>query len=226
MARFLDNNLMIRSSVPLAGASGRERYGYLEQNFDRSLLQLFAEVQFWERLRFEIPYIALDITHHRERYRCLRENVMLVVREYNSILKALLPQERRLFAERLYYLDRKIAPGLNKLTWASKQITEVFLKEVRRVCFDVLKLVQDFHHSNRLLLRACRQVAAMPLVALKKKTVYLQQQFEAEQHAHHENVRSRFQVTPAWSRSDGDRSMIPPRSDDNAGIPPMRRWRA
>ena len=131
MARFLDNNLMIRSSVPLAGASGRERYGYLEQNFDRSLLQLFAEVQFWERLRFEIPYIALDITHHRERYRCLRENVMLVVREYNSILKALLPQERRLFAERLYYLDRKIAPGLNKLTWASKQITEVFLKEVR-----------------------------------------------------------------------------------------------
>ena len=31
------------------------RYGYLEQNFDRSLLQLFAEVQFWERLRFEIP---------------------------------------------------------------------------------------------------------------------------------------------------------------------------
>ena len=92
MARFLDNNLMIRSSVPLAGASGRERYGYLEQNFDRSLLQLFAEVQFWERLRFEIPYIALDITHHRERYRCLRENVMLVVREYNSILKALLPQ--------------------------------------------------------------------------------------------------------------------------------------
>ena len=37
-------------------------------------------------------YIALDITHHRERYRCLRENVMLVVREYNSILKALLPQ--------------------------------------------------------------------------------------------------------------------------------------
>ena len=44
------------------------------------------------------------------------------------------PQERRLFAERLYYLDRKIAPGLTKLTWASKQITEVFIKDVRRVC--------------------------------------------------------------------------------------------
>ena len=62
----------------------------------------------------------------------------------------------------------------------------------------------------------------MPLVSLKKKTVYLQQQFEAEQHAHHENVRARFQVTPAMWRSDCDLFMISPRSDSNAGTP-MRR---
>ena len=72
------------------------RYGYLEQNFDRTLLQLFSEVAYWEKLRFEIPYVAMDIATHRERYRCLRENVMLVVREYNQILKALSPQERTL----------------------------------------------------------------------------------------------------------------------------------
>ena len=66
-SRFLENYLMARSTNQLSGSTGRERYGYLEQNFDRSLLQLFAEVHFWERLRFEIPYIALDITHHRER---------------------------------------------------------------------------------------------------------------------------------------------------------------
>ena len=34
----------------------------------------------------------MDISAHRERYRCLRENVMLVVRDYNSILHALSPQ--------------------------------------------------------------------------------------------------------------------------------------
>ena len=139
-------------------------------------------------------------------------------------------------------------------TFLIRQAPTAFLIwQVRRVCYDVLKLVQDFHHSNRMLLRACRQarapppgtpiipgdaapdltawtpacplsrvslqvarmpltpnldppgplprlspqVASMPLVSLKKKTVYLQQQFEAEQHAHHENVRSRFQVAPA-----------------------------
>ena len=50
LARFLDNFLMVRSATPLPGATARERYGFLEQNFDRSLLQLFSEVHYWERL--------------------------------------------------------------------------------------------------------------------------------------------------------------------------------
>ena len=50
LARFLDNFLMVRSATPLPGATARERYGFLEQNFDRSLLQLFSEVRYWERL--------------------------------------------------------------------------------------------------------------------------------------------------------------------------------
>ena len=74
-------------------------------------MELFAEVQYWERLHYEVPYAAMDIAAHRERYRCLRENVMLVVRDYNGILGALTPTQRRLFSENLHKLDRKVAPG-------------------------------------------------------------------------------------------------------------------
>ena len=52
----------------------------------------------------------------------LRESVMLVVRDYNTILDALSLEDRRLFAEHLRRLDRKISPGLGKLTWADKHI--------------------------------------------------------------------------------------------------------
>ena len=162
LGRFLESYLMMRSTQPLTGGTGRERYTYLEQNFDRTLLQLFSEVQFWEKLRFEIPYVAMDIATNRERYRCLRENVMLTVREYNSILDALAPAERRLFAERLHYLDRKIYPGMSKLTWASKGVTDVFIKDIRRHCLDAYKLVSSFHHSKALLAKMCRQVASTP----------------------------------------------------------------
>ena len=58
MGRFLENYLMVRSTVPLAGSSGRERYGYLEQNFDRSLLELFSEVRCWERRHCGVPYVT------------------------------------------------------------------------------------------------------------------------------------------------------------------------
>ena len=123
----------------------------------------------------------MDIANHRERYRVLRENVLLVVREYNSILDALAPAERRLFAERLHYLDRKIYPGLTKLTWVSKGVTDVFIKDIRRHCLDASKLVSSFHHSKALLAKMCRQVASTPLVSLKKKQVYPQDLFESEQ---------------------------------------------
>ena len=157
----------------------------------------------------------MDISAHRERYRCLRENVMLVVRDYNSILHALSPQDRRLFSERLHYLDRKIAPGLTKLSWASKGITEVFVKDVRRHCGDVWRLVQTFDSSKRLIGRSCRMVATTSLVLLKKKNIYAQEMFEEEQSSHQRHVMHKFgevhaevkglmQKTYETFRTDGD----------------------
>ena len=184
---------MARSAVPLVGASGRERYGYLEQNFDHSLMELFAEVQYWERLHYEVPYAAMDIAAHRERYRCLRENVMLVVRDYNGILGALTPTQRRLFSENLHKLDRKVAPGLSKLSWVSKGVTEVFVKDLRKHCAEVRRLVSGFHTATKLIGKCNRGVAATSLVLLKKKQIYAQDTFETEQQAHQEHVRSTLQ---------------------------------
>ena len=189
IARFLETYLMVRSSQELAGKTGRERYSYLEVNFDHSLLQLLAEVQFWERLRFEIPYAAMDVAAQRERYRTVREHVMMVVREYNGILYKLAPQERRLFSERLHYLDRKMGPGMSKLTWNAKGQLDAFLKETKRHCTDAARLVRSFHDNKAVLAKQCRKVSSTPLVLLRKKQVYTQEMFESEQKGHHGMVR-------------------------------------
>ena len=94
----------------------------------------------------------------RERYRCLREKVLALVRGYNEILSQLTPQERRLFSERLVFLDRKIGPGLSKLTWNAKAQLDVYLKETKRHCADASKLVSAFHGNKALLAKSCRQV--------------------------------------------------------------------
>jgi dynein heavy chain, axonemal len=56
-----------------------------------------------------------------------------VVRDYNKILTALDREERRLFADRMRALDRRIMPGVSKLNWvADKHALDFYYKEARK----------------------------------------------------------------------------------------------
>ena len=103
----------------------------IEATFSKTLLKLFAEMHYWERLRFEVPHYATEIYHQCEDLRILRENVLLIVRDYNRIIGSLQPNERALFRERIKSLDKKIRPGMTKLTWASEGILEYFVNDCR-----------------------------------------------------------------------------------------------
>lgn len=102
----------------------------ISANFSRDLIRLFNEMYYWERLRFEVPHYAAEIYKQCENLRVLRENVLLVVRDYNRILLSLDAKERALFRERIRSMDKKIRPGMTKLTWASQNI-DVFVNECR-----------------------------------------------------------------------------------------------
>lgn len=106
------------------------RNGMIFANFSKDLLKLFNEMHYWERLRFEVPHYTVDIYKRCEVLRVLRENVLLVVRDYNRIISSLDTKERALFKERIRTLDKKIQPGMAKLTWASEGI-EYFVIECR-----------------------------------------------------------------------------------------------
>ena len=45
----------------------------------------------------------------------MRENVMLVVRAYNNIVRDVNPEERRLFVDHIRKLDRRISQGMTKV---------------------------------------------------------------------------------------------------------------
>lgn len=57
--------------------------------------------------------------------------ISYISRDYNRIVSVLSFEERGLFRERIRSLDKKIRPGLSKLTWASKGISEYFVGECR-----------------------------------------------------------------------------------------------
>ena len=83
---------------------------FVESNFDKVILNLFSEVDTWKRFQGEhpIPYIAHDMIGQEEKLRILRENVMLVVRDYNEIMLQLDAEEKDLFQEHIKRLDKRL----------------------------------------------------------------------------------------------------------------------
>ena len=178
----LENNLL-----------GLDENGFLLMNFDKQLLSTFTEVHYFERLHYSIPYAAMELASQREKYRLLRENVLLVVNDYNRILSALDQRERNLFADRIHYLDRRIMPGIHKLNWtAAKNVLEFFVKESRKYCAEVYQMVLDYKDANARVQRNCKAIAETLLVSIVKKKVYDEGEFEAAQEKHREKVSARF----------------------------------
>lgn len=47
-------------------------------NFNKDLLAMGQEVHYWERMRMSIPYTAMEINAQRDKYRVLRDNILMV----------------------------------------------------------------------------------------------------------------------------------------------------
>lgn len=169
---------------------GRAKKGFLHCNFDRPLLNLFAEVHYWQYFNGEIqiPYMAHDICNQKEQLRVLREHVMLVVRDYNRILLDLTSTERRLFEDIIRKLDRRIQPGLQKLTWVSKGIVEWYVADCRKHCEGTYKIVQEFQENKDIVAKNCKMIASLMHIFIERNTIYDEGVFEVKQEIHRKEI--------------------------------------
>ncbi|EDV25795.1 uncharacterized protein TRIADDRAFT_23475 [Trichoplax adhaerens] len=179
----VDRELMKLLEVPLMHRSA-EYPAMLDLNFDKTLLKLFSEIHYWERLMFEIPHYATEVYQKREDLRVLRENVLLVIRDYNGIILSLSNEERGLFKERIRYLDKKIQPGLTKLTWATKGISDFFIGECRLHASKIQAIVSDYKNANASISDQCKRISELLLVRVDKKRVYDDLDFDEDQAQH------------------------------------------
>lgn len=168
------------------------RSGMIEATFNRTLLKLLGEMRYWERLRFEVPHYATGVYRRGEDLRVLRENILLIVRDYNRIINSLQPSEQSLFHERIRSLDKKIRPGMTKLTWASEGILD-FVNDCRVHAQKVRIMIDNYKASNRSIGANCRKMSEMLLVRLDGKRVYEESEFEKEQHRHRDSVQQKLQ---------------------------------
>uniref|UniRef100_A0A670KJQ6 Dynein axonemal heavy chain 2 n=1 Tax=Podarcis muralis TaxID=64176 RepID=A0A670KJQ6_PODMU len=187
----LDKDSLKRLDTPLLILS-TEKSGMLDINFDKHLLKLFVEIHYWERVLFEIPHYVVEVYERKEDLRNLRENLLLVARDYNRIISMLSAEERGLFRERIRYLDRKIQPGLKKLLWSLKGASTVFISECRLHASKVQNIVNEYKASTLAIARKAQQISEAFLVRITGKRVYNDLEFEEDQEDHRDLVQKKL----------------------------------
>lgn len=80
---------------------------------------MFKEAKFWDSLNYEIPTYVKSVYQKADSIRFIYECVLNVVLDYNKIVSSLSDEERLLFKPLISNVEKKIAPGLSKLTWAA-----------------------------------------------------------------------------------------------------------
>ena len=182
LQRYLDLYLMKRSTT---------KPGKIEPHYSTTLRKLFCEMYHWERLRFEVPHYATAVYTRSEQLRVMRENVLLIVRDYNGIIDSLRPRERALFRERIRAPDKKLSPGFNKLTWASEGGQEYLISDCRIQAMKLQALINAYKSSNRKIGQSCRRISEMLFIRLDGKRVYEKEEFSVELKQHYSEVKNR-----------------------------------
>ncbi len=142
----------------------------LESNFDIELLKLLFECQYWNKIQtfglitFPLPLTRLLVK--REQLRVLRENVMLVVRDYNNIIQLVSPREKQLFNDHLSSLDKFIEPGIRRFNWLTQ--ADAFVNQCRNNCLENYKKINDFQIRSTRVTDQFQIISSTILTKIKK----------------------------------------------------------
>ena len=77
MANGLENKLLSKSTI---------NTNMVDINMKGNILKLFQEVMYWQRLIFDCPHYLVALVKKQEDLRILRENMLLIVRDYNRLV--------------------------------------------------------------------------------------------------------------------------------------------
>ena len=168
---------------------------FLRSNFDAGLAALLEEVAAWEQFsgKYVVPFFASELSSGSgEALRVLRAHVLALCGVYNEAVRGLDELETRLFGDALRRLDRKLGPGLSKVTWATKGARDLFVKEVARAVTEVSAVITAFQAERVALGRLVDSIRSTRLLDFQRNHLYDPSEFSEAQGPHAASVSSRL----------------------------------
>ncbi|XP_031370853.1 dynein heavy chain 2, axonemal [Apis dorsata] len=153
--------------------------GLLRCNIDPSILTLCREASYWIALKFIIPVHVQIVFDKWETLNFVFESVIAVIISYNKVIKALSIVERELFRELIRQLDRKINPGLNKLTWNTEYV-DAYIEDCFNETANLQEFIDTYRMSNEQILKLCEIICDTPMIIIKPNYMYVMEELKED----------------------------------------------
>ncbi|KAL4458111.1 hypothetical protein ABPG75_012976 [Micractinium tetrahymenae] len=159
--------------------------GLLRVALSPQLHAALEEAFLFSRQRLGVPPAVSELLQERPRLRSLWVSAVQVCRAYNAVLGSLSAEDRRLCRDRIRFLDRRVLPGVNKLTWASpKHQADFYHKDALRCCKDVAAAAAELQAVSAAVASTCALFREALLARVERKRLYDLADWEARQAAH------------------------------------------
>ncbi|XP_046962283.1 dynein axonemal heavy chain 2 [Vanessa cardui] len=149
------NRTLMRKSI--------ENPGLLECNIDVNILDLCKEASHWENLQMDIPLHAYQVYMKSKTVFYVYESVLAVVKGYNKILDSLSEEERLLFKPLTLACEKKVQPGITKLTWTST-MSDAYIADCVTQIGELQDFLTTYKNCNINLVKIMEKICDTPLI--------------------------------------------------------------
>ncbi|XP_050561707.1 dynein axonemal heavy chain 2 [Spodoptera frugiperda] len=137
--------------------------GLLECNIDVNILELCHEAAHWENLMMDIPLHAFQVYSKSSTINYVYESVLAVVKGYNKILDSLSDEERLLFKPLITACEKKVQPGITKLTWTST-MSDAYIADCVIQIGELQDFLTTYKNCNVNLVKIMEKICDTPFV--------------------------------------------------------------
>jgi len=165
----------------------------LESNFDKTLLKTLSEGTYWTKLQalgmVTVNHSITKLLAQKENLRTMRENVMIIVREYNRIIESITNEQKKMFKEHLRDLDKHIENGMTRFKWNNQ--ANSFLNNSRMKCIELFNKVKKFQKNEKIIKKEYEIMGRTTLTEIGKE-LYSLDKFLSEQENELEKNGNKF----------------------------------
>ncbi|XP_037870398.1 dynein axonemal heavy chain 2 isoform X3 [Bombyx mori] len=148
-----------------------ENLGLLECNIDMNILDLCKEAAHWENLGQDIPLHAYQVYMKSKTIYYVYESVLAVVKGYNKIIDSLSDDERLLFKPMITACDKKVQPGISKLTWTSN-MSDAYIADCVTQIGEFQDFLTTYKNCNVNLVKIMEKICDTPLIEFDVYNVF------------------------------------------------------